>query len=608
MKKETKTKTKNFNVELILSSLFTLFVFCFFAFIYPNHLYFQEQLQLFLLTPEFLCSHLSLPGGASAYLGGFLVQFFALPFVGAAVVVALVLLLQQSLKYLLKLLGLSQSFYPLSYFPAINYCMLLCDEFYPLSGLVGLSLAMLFCLLFLKIKTEGLRTWLLFPFYALLFYITGGASMVGLSVVLIVELVTVIKNKPVTSPMSQYIGSLLRKKQIWFLVGAILFAASLPLFVQKYFLLQTTPMAFMSEFYYNINTFIPLALVFVFLMVPLVLLLPLLLQKLKFAKKTFFVYTQIALLALFSYYGLTKWMNPNAEKIMGIDYMVKNGDWDGIIKDQQTKQTKNKLSLAMLNLALAHKGQLANSMFSFQQHGAAGLFLPFEKENVGPMLGSEIYFFLGFVNAAQHFAFESMETTANHNKTVRSLKRLAETNLINGKYEVAKKYLGILKNTLFYRSWAEETEKYLYHDELVAQHPTWGSIRKTRLQSDFFINYKNIDDDLIQILKEHPNNRTVYEYLMAYYLVEKDLKKFMEYAPLMKNMGYREIPQAFEEAIYYSLSLKSQHPEADTTYWIGNATKTRMAEYANIYTSYPNAQDMLRDRYSNTYWYYFHFR
>ena len=180
MKKET--KTEKFNIELTFTSLFVLFVFCFFGFIYPNHIYFQEQLQLFLLTPEFLCNYLSLPGGVSAYLGGFLVQFFALPLVGAAVVSALALLLQQTLKYLLKSLGLSQNFYPLSFFPAVNYCMLLCDEFYPLSGLLGLTLAVLFSLLYLKIKREGLRTWLLIPFYALLFYVVGGASLVLLIV------------------------------------------------------------------------------------------------------------------------------------------------------------------------------------------------------------------------------------------------------------------------------------------------------------------------------------------------------------------------------------------------------------------------------------------
>lgn len=47
-------------------------------------------------------------------------------------------------------------------------------------------------------------------------------------------------------------------------------------------------------------------------------------------------------------------------------------------------------------------------------------------------------------------------TIPNFNKSGRCFKRLAETNLINGQYEVAAKYLRLLRKTIFYRDWAED--------------------------------------------------------------------------------------------------------------------------------------------------------
>ena len=67
------------------------------------------------------------------------------------------------------------------------------------------------------------------------------------------------------------------------------------------------------------------------------------------------------------------------------------------------------------------------------------------------------------INDAQRFAFEAMEAIPNFRKSGRCLKRLAETNLINGQYEVAAKYLRILSKTLFYKDWAKK------HDDLSIQ-------------------------------------------------------------------------------------------------------------------------------------------
>ena len=73
----------------------------------------------------------------------------------------------------------------------------------------------------------------------------------------------------------------------------------------------------------------------------------------------------------------------------------------------------------MLNLSLAKTGTMGDRIFNFEQNGIDGLFLPFAKEYVAPMMGSEIFYQLGLVNASQEYSFESTETTPALNKTVR---------------------------------------------------------------------------------------------------------------------------------------------------------------------------------------------
>ena len=81
-------------------------------------------------------------------------------------------------------------------------------------------------------------------------------------------------------------------------------------------------------------------------------------------------------------------------------------------------------------------------------------------------MASELYFLMGMVNMSQRAAFEAMEAVYC-NKSARALKRLAETALITGEDEVARKYISILDETLYYSKWAREARQYLGRPENV---------------------------------------------------------------------------------------------------------------------------------------------
>ena len=58
------------------------------------------------------------------------------------------------------------------------------------------------------------------------------------------------------------------------------------------------------------------------------------------------------------------------------------------------------------------------------------------------------------INSAERFAFDVKQRLPDNHKSGRIYQRLAEANLVNGHYKVARKYMTILQSTLFYRSWA----------------------------------------------------------------------------------------------------------------------------------------------------------
>jgi hypothetical protein len=142
---------------------------------------------------------------------------------------------------------------------------------------------------------------------------------------------------------------------------------------------------------------------------------------------------------------------------------------------------------------------------------------------------------------------------------------------------------------------------------MINSHPVWGEKRKMMITTDFFFKVDNIEAILNMLMRQDQNNKVAYQYLMAFYLINKDLRNFMSRLPLMNDIGFKKIPVSWEEAIMYVVGLTTTNPMANTPFRISDETKMRMKAYADIYTTRNNAEELLRKRYSGTYWYYFHF-
>jgi hypothetical protein len=442
-----------------------------------------------------------------------------------------------------------------------------------------------------------------------LIYWLAGGSFIGLLIVMIVYEILIslgpgAKKLKVSIEEKKDVG--LSGVRIWYLIFYLVIALAVPFLVRRYLIMQPVMMTFLSEFYYNIRTTIPTAALVLFLLPSILIII---VGFIPVFKKHFIpsLYIQIAAFFVLCWLGFRSFANFNAEEIMTYDYLVRNERWDDVVRYAAKSPPKNYLSLSMLNLSLAKTGQLGNRMFHFDQHGVNGLFLPFNKEYVAPLMGNEIFYNLGLINASQEYTFESMETIPNLGKSARTLKRLAETNLINGQYKVSEKYLDLLEKTIFYRKWAEETRTFLYDENKINSHPDWGEKRKFMSENDYFFHIKNIEAELAQMIKEHPDNRMAFEYLLAFYMINKDLRNFIKYIPVIEKMYIREVPVSYQEALMYIIGLNNKDPMTNSPSYISKVTKSRMKAYGDIYTTYRDSRERLRKNFSGTYWYYLHF-
>jgi hypothetical protein len=168
-------------------------------------------------------------------------------------------------------------------------------------------------------------------------------------------------------------------------------------------------------------------------------------------------------------------------------------------------------------------------MFEYNQNGIAGLLPDVKEDATSPIPTAEAFYQLGMINVAQRTVFEAQEAILDFQKSARCYKRLAQTNLINGQYEVARKYLSALQKTLFYRDWAGETLLLLGNEEAIARHPEYGRLRKSAYRDDFYFSDHVTPEMLESLYAGNTENRLAYQYLLAYYMLTGDREGFNKF-------------------------------------------------------------------------------
>jgi hypothetical protein len=297
--------------------------------------------------------------------------------------------------------------------------------------------------------------------------------------------------------------------------------------------------------------------------------------------------------------------DPERARIMLFEKMAYKRDWDGVIRQQEKFQSSNIVEQYYYNLALSEKGQLCSRMFfGRQSHGSMALTLKRDDEQT--FRAMYFYYAVGLTSEAHHLAFEQV---VQHGYRPENIKMLIKTELINGNFKIAERYINVLKATMHYKKWAEKCKKMLFKPDLVNSDPEFGGKIKLLPKEDFFIvadDFRNLE----LLLKANPDNRIAFEYNIARLLLDKDLIAVGSEVKNLKGLGYAHIPRHMEEAVVSLVNITKEFPDLGGLL-ISNDTEQRFFRYFSDLKSFKGNRSLIEKGINktdkNTFWYYLQF-
>ena len=521
---------------------------------YESHLLWKvQEKNLFLCSLLFFKEQLVVPGGMLTWLGTFFTQFLYLPWLGVLMLcgwwwllmwlikrtfritnrwsilmlipVALLLLTNMDMGYWIYMLKLRGHFFistigttavvallwvfrclPDKYLYRATYIFVVCALGYPLLGIYGLAAALLMSVWSWRLSST--RT-----------------VAVILSVVAVLSIIAI--------PLFCY-------RYIYYQINlANIFWAELPLF----YITEEYPA------YY-----IPYYLLALFFVILAVTYRPDR-QSVKPMKKLYYLLCQgvIAVLVVAGVYQF--WMkDENFHRELAMQHRISKCDWTGVLEEAVTQKDEPTRAIVMMrNLALSRLGRQGNEMFLYK-NGSKEYAAPFVMRLM-LVAGPLIYYQYGMLNYCNRLC---MEMGVEFGFRTEDYQLLVNCALLENDQPLARKYLGILKQTIFYRDWAEQAGTLLGHPDLIAKDTEREPITH-------MLHYKNVlsgDQGYTESFLMKQLARSTYaddpifqEQCLLATLWTKDIKQFWQrFNDYIKLHPQGPMPRYYQEAAYlYSM-------------------------------------------------------
>lgn len=290
-------------------------------------------------------------------------------------------------------------------------------------------------------------------------------------------------------------------------------------------------------------------------------------------------------------------------RMLKAEQAVKEKNWDEVLVQAEKylkRQPNNQLIFYFRNLALFHTGQLLDHLLDYPLNmGVKTLYFPWNSDSRESEYGHFLYEDLGYINEAQRWEFEAMVVWG---ETAPHLLNLARYNVVNKRPEVARRFINLLKQSLFYRKDAEQLEAALPTGKVPGLRAPLADVKESPAR---FANILNIGPELQYLCEKDSTNRMAFEYLMCDLLLSNQVVRFVENLKYMQHFDYPQMPTLFEEALFmYRLGVGDEK-FAETGYTISSQTENRFKHYYQLYQQ----RDMsrLKQEFGNSYWYYLNF-
>jgi len=283
-------------------------------------------------------------------------------------------------------------------------------------------------------------------------------------------------------------------------------------------------------------------------------------------------------------------------------YYASGKMWGRLLRSARRHPGNHRVANAV-NRALYYTGRLGYDMFSYPQH-PEGFLLTAERFEVARWDKFDLRIELGLVSMAEN---DLAECVGLFGRRPAILKGLAWANMVKGSIGSARIYLGALRKTLFDAGWANEYLDRLESDPNLSADKEIQRLRRLCVAKDHSSVFSDNEQAMLALLEKNSTNRMAFEYLMSWYLLTKQLEKFVGNINKLNDLGYSEVPGLYDEAFFiYAYSTgKSVELEGD---WGRPKSGQRIEDFSRIFKSYGRNKETafaeLAKKYGDSYLFY----
>ena len=287
-------------------------------------------------------------------------------------------------------------------------------------------------------------------------------------------------------------------------------------------------------------------------------------------------------------------------------HLIDQTDWEGVLQEAARQDDEPTRAIVMMrNLALSRLGRQGELMYEYR-NGSKEYDSPFGMRQMlvnGPL----VYYQYGLLNSCSRLC---TEMGVEFGWRVEYIKLLARCAVLNNEQAVARKYINILKKTMYHKDWAVKTEAMLNNPKLIAQDKEMEPItHMLHFTDELDSDNGYVERYLMRQLANHSYSKDpiFQEQSLLASLWFRDSKTFWYHFNVYIHLHPNgPIPVAYQEAAYLYGKLE-ERPDLDKMPF-SPGVKDSFEKFFQVFGQYEgvDAEDVRKQTglpYSNTFYY-----
>lgn len=294
--------------------------------------------------------------------------------------------------------------------------------------------------------------------------------------------------------------------------------------------------------------------------------------------------------------------------------------WEDVIEEHRRTKTPTNLMVMYKNIALMHSGRL-QEMFKTNNCGnrpeAPESLLPKDtlQLSIARIAAPMIYYQYGQLNYSYQWA---MTNSVKHGLSINALKTMVRCAIMNQEFDLAGRYIVLLKNTRYHRNWALQQESLMQSSTRLMQSEEFENIAPLTVDEGNQLDTDNgqceqwILNHFADLL--HPANPKLEEVIITTSLWAKDDIAFdIHFYNYVNAHPNDPIPPLYQEAAILLCNQENSPITLDNfpfDQFIADKFNRFVSDYnqlAQMQLPETETASRLKTIYGDTYWWYFYF-